>query len=150
MHKGVKFIHLGKFCSCIVLNFLLSSALPLIKNSYLGWCLDLWHKISGSLSVLGKNGLYDWIQEKKSCQNDELFFMGIEKVLKMQASVISKCFFLSFARWTDTYFRGNSRVRNKNLLLAWQIYVMQLNIRELRDNLKERSRLYKLGAFNCR
>ena len=38
--------------------------------------------------MLGKNGLHIRIQQEKSYQNDELFFLGFEKVLKMQASVI--------------------------------------------------------------
>jgi len=38
--------------------------------------------------VLGKNGLHIRIQQEKSSQNDKLFYLGFEKVLKMQASVI--------------------------------------------------------------
>ena len=37
---------------------------------------------------MGKNGLHIRIQQEKSYQNDELLFLGFEKVLKMQASVI--------------------------------------------------------------
>ena len=58
------------------------------KNSWLEWFLDLWLKISRNLDVLGKNGLYIRIQQEKSNEIDELFFMGFEKVLKMQASII--------------------------------------------------------------
>ena len=36
----------------------------------------------------GKNGLHIRTQQEKSYQNYELFFLGFEKVLKMQASVI--------------------------------------------------------------
>ena len=39
--------------------------------------------------MLGKNGLHIRIQQEKSYQNDKLFYLGFEKVLKMQASVIS-------------------------------------------------------------
>ena len=39
--------------------------------------------------MLGKNGLYVRIQQEKSYQNDELFLLGVEKVLKMQASVVN-------------------------------------------------------------
>ena len=38
--------------------------------------------------MLGKNGLHIRIQQVKSYQNDELYFLGVEKVLKMQASVM--------------------------------------------------------------
>ena len=69
-------------------NFLLSSAITLIKNSYLGWYLDFWHEILGNLDVMGRNGLHICIQQEKSYQNGELFFLGFEKALKMQASVI--------------------------------------------------------------
>ena len=48
--------------------------------------------ISGNLDALGKNGLRICIQQEKSYQNYELFFLGLEKVLKMQASVICKHF----------------------------------------------------------
>ena len=37
----------------------------------------------------GKIGLHIRIQQEKSYQNDEFFFLGFEKVLKMQASVMS-------------------------------------------------------------
>ena len=37
--------------------------------------------------MLGKNGLHIRIQQEKSYQNDKLFYLGFEKVLKMQASV---------------------------------------------------------------
>ena len=37
--------------------------------------------------MLGKNGLHIRIQQDKSYQIVELFFLGFEKVLKMQASV---------------------------------------------------------------
>ena len=60
----------------------------LICREYLGWFIDLWHKISGNLDVLGKNRLHIRIQQEKSYQNDELFFLGFEKFIKMQASVI--------------------------------------------------------------
>ena len=38
--------------------------------------------------MLGKIGLHICIQQEKNYQNDELFFLGFEKVLKLQASVI--------------------------------------------------------------
>ena len=38
--------------------------------------------------MLGKNGLHIRIQQEKSYQNDKLFYLGFEKVLKMKASVI--------------------------------------------------------------
>ena len=38
--------------------------------------------------MLGKNGLHIRIQHEKLYQNDELFFLGSEKVLKMQAGVM--------------------------------------------------------------
>ena len=50
---------------------------------------DLWHKISENLDALGKNGLHIRIQQEKNYQNDELFFLGFKKVLKMQAHVSS-------------------------------------------------------------
>ena len=37
--------------------------------------------------MLGKSGLHICIQQEKRYQNDELLFLGFEKVLKMQASV---------------------------------------------------------------
>jgi len=40
--------------------------------------------------VLGKNGLHIRIQQEKSYQKDELFFLGFEKVIKMQVSVIRR------------------------------------------------------------
>ena len=40
--------------------------------------------------MLGKNGLHIRIQQEKSYQKDELFFLGFEEVLKMQASVVNK------------------------------------------------------------
>ena len=40
------------------------------------------------MDVLGKIGLHIRIQQEKSYQKDEIFFLGSEKVLKMQASVI--------------------------------------------------------------
>ena len=51
--------------------------------------------------MLGKNGLYIRIQQEKSYQNDELFFLGFEKVLKMQASVIGRCSANSLTRLSD-------------------------------------------------
>ena len=38
--------------------------------------------------MIEKNGLQKRIQQEKSYQNDEVFFLGFEKVLKVQASVI--------------------------------------------------------------
>ena len=38
--------------------------------------------------MLRKNGLHIRIQQEKIYQNDELFSLGFEKVLRMQASVI--------------------------------------------------------------
>ena len=38
----------------------------------------------------GKNGLDIRNQQEKSYRNDELLFLGLEKVLKMQASVIDR------------------------------------------------------------
>ena len=38
--------------------------------------------------MLRKNGLHFRIQQEKSFQNDKFFYLGFEKVLKMQASVI--------------------------------------------------------------
>ena len=40
--------------------------------------------------MLGKKDLHMRIQLEKSYQNDELFFLGFQKVLKMQASVIER------------------------------------------------------------
>ena len=37
---------------------------------------------------MGKNGLHIPFQQEKSYQDGEVFFMGFEKVLKVQASVI--------------------------------------------------------------
>ena len=42
----------------------------------------------GRSGPVGKNDLNICIVKEKSYQNDELFFMGIEMVLKLQASVI--------------------------------------------------------------
>ena len=39
------------------------------------------------MEVLRKNSLHIRIQQEKGYQNDEIFFYGFEKVLKMQASV---------------------------------------------------------------
>ena len=44
--------------------------------------------------MLGKNGFHIRIQQEKSYQNDELFFLGFEKVLKLQGSVVMA--FISF------------------------------------------------------
>ena len=41
------------------------------------------------MDVLGEIGLNVRIQQEKLCQNDELFFLGSEKVLKIQAIVIA-------------------------------------------------------------
>ena len=41
------------------------------------------------MDVHGKNGLQIRNQQEKSYQNDELFNLGFEKVLKTQASVIN-------------------------------------------------------------
>ena len=38
--------------------------------------------------MLGKNGLHIRIQPEKCYQDDKLFYLGFENVLKMQASVI--------------------------------------------------------------
>ena len=38
--------------------------------------------------MLGKNGLHIRIQQEKSYQSDKLFFLGFEKVLKMQVRVV--------------------------------------------------------------
>ena len=38
--------------------------------------------------MFGKNALRIRIQEEKSFQNNELFFLGFEKVIKIQAGVI--------------------------------------------------------------
>ena len=67
---------------------MLSSALPLIKNSHSGLFLHTWHKILDNLDVLGKKGLHKRIQQAKSYQINGLFFLGFEKVLNLQASVI--------------------------------------------------------------
>ena len=40
--------------------------------------------------MIGKNVLHIRIQQKKNYQNDELFLLGFENVLKMQVSVINK------------------------------------------------------------
>ena len=40
--------------------------------------------------MLGEIGLHIRIQQEKSYQNDELVFLGFEKVLKMQVSVIDQ------------------------------------------------------------
>ena len=87
---------------------MLSSALQLIKNSCLGWILDLWHKTLENLDVLGKNGLHIRIQQEKSYQYNELFFLGFEKVLKMQASEIN-------VRYEGYHFHVN----RKKLLKFW-------------------------------
>ena len=42
--------------------------------------------------MLGKSGLHIRIQQEKSYQNNELFFLRSEKVLKMQGSVIDGSF----------------------------------------------------------
>ena len=55
---------------------------------YLWTFLDFWHKILENLDVPGKSGLHIRIQQEKGYQNDELFFLGFEKALKMQVSVI--------------------------------------------------------------
>ena len=44
--------------------------------------LDIQHKFSSDLDVLRKNGLTIRIQQEKSYQSDELFFLGFEKVFK--------------------------------------------------------------------
>ena len=80
----------------------------LIKNSYLGWFLDLWHKISGNLDVLAKKGLHIRIQQEKNHQNDQLLYLGFEKVLKMQASDIYAWCTWIFV-WTPETIR-NSKV----------------------------------------
>ena len=66
---------------------MLSSTLKLIKNRYLGWFLHIRHKVSGDMDVLGKAGLHIRNQQEKSYQNDELFFLEYEKVLRMQTRV---------------------------------------------------------------
>ena len=43
------------------------------------------------MDALGKNDLNIRIQQEKSYHNDEIFFFGFEKVLKMQVSVIKQC-----------------------------------------------------------
>ena len=45
--------------------------------------------------MLGKNGFHIRIQHEKSYQNDEVFFLGFEKVLKVQASAINNFDFFS-------------------------------------------------------
>ena len=84
---SIKFIPMEEFYACI--------ALTLIKTSYSGWFLYLWHKVSGSLDVIGKSGLRIHNQQEKGYQKDELFFLGFEKVLRMQASVIDSYFTIS-------------------------------------------------------
>ena len=63
----------------------------------------------GNLDVLGHNGLYIRIRQEKNNQNDELFFLGFEKVSKMQASVIGhghgKITYSHF-KYTNTVFSG--------------------------------------------
>ena len=45
--------------------------------------------------MLRKNDLHIRITQEKSYQNDEVFFLGFEKVLKMQPSVIELTFMQS-------------------------------------------------------
>ena len=42
------------------------------------------------MDVRGKNGSNIHIQQKKSYQSDELFFMGFENAVKIRASVINE------------------------------------------------------------
>ena len=50
--------------------------------------------------MLGKNGLHIGIQREKSHQNDELFFLGFEKVLKMQPVFFMLRRFCDGGKWT--------------------------------------------------
>ena len=54
------------------------------------------HKISGYLNVEGKSGLDIRNQKDKSYKIDELFFLGHEKVKKMQAGVIAEVYYILF------------------------------------------------------
>ena len=46
----------------------------------------------------GKNGLNIHIQQEKTYQNDALFILGFEKVLKMKSSVIFDAIYSAFIR----------------------------------------------------
>ena len=89
LYLGVIFIPLEEFYANKELNFLLSSALTLIKNSCLGSFLELWHKVLKKPWRAGKKCFtYSYSEGKRLSEWWTLFFWGFEKVLKMQASVI--------------------------------------------------------------
>ena len=72
------------------------SALPLIKKNYLWWFLELWHKISGNLDLLGKSGLHTRIQQEKNYENDELFSCDLKSF--KNAGQCYRCWWVNFAR----------------------------------------------------
>ena len=68
--------------------------------------------------MLGKNGSHIRIQQEKSSQNDEFFFLRFEKVLKMQASVISDGNIMNYGvswPWSfmQVYFRARKFLGHK-------------------------------------
>ena len=68
--------------------------------------------------MLGKNGLHIRVHHEKSHQNDDFFFLGFEKVLKMQASNI-------YTPSTDRYLVYNLKL---SLLHATNVVAEVLKI----------------------
>ena len=91
--------------------------------------------------MLGKNGLHIRAQQEKSYQNYKHFYLGFEKVLKMQASVIDGVLVVKYCR-TATSKRRSYR--------SWVAFEITANINQCFSKfmLGLKIKLQKIGTSN--